>query len=977
LVSGRPERAVAELSRAAAMEPQRATLWSDLAAARLEQAAATADSFELVLALVAADRALERDAGLLPARHNRALALADLSLRAQAAAEWRSVLALEVDPAWRRQAEAYALELARGGQLRDWEADLQTVTACLRAHREVPQPLLRSAQQRLREHVEEVLLPRWAAAEQAGRLAEAEDALFLARAASGLLAARGERMAADTIAEIDRLQAAGQGGLQGLAAGMVIYGNGLTLERQGKFSRAAPVFAAARSRFAGRGSPFARWAALQSAVCLYQVSDYRRAVSLLQRLLRDPALVRYPALEGRALWMLGLIEELLGRPTASIDHFATATKAFRAIGETANAARTSALEATDLATLGRQAEAWRRIHPALLDSLTLRPDARFRICELASLLAQEQNETATALWFQDEVVRTGQTVVAPELVIGALRGRAELLAAAGRDSAAAADLAQAQGYLDRVSDPATRLGIRGDLLLAAGELAASRAPREAIASLDAAIKVLRQTSYHFQLGRALYRRAVVENAIGRTDEAERDLVAAIKDLERQRESIASPEDRVSYLDRKREIFDTLIELQLDRGQDGAALGTSERARSRVLRDWVLAEVGGSLGEFQAAGAAAEAALDLRLGDLPANTAVVEYLVLPDRVVAWLLRRSQPMRRITVQIRQAMLEALVIDFRRALLGGREVEAGAAAERLFGLLVEPLAAVLVPGDRLVFVPDGILHTLPFAALRDPRRHRFLIEEYACSVAPSASVLIASYRRDRRLARGPRPPRALVAAAPGFDRARYPALVPLTASGTGPSVLRLFPGSLVLRGREATRKTFLRLGRDYEILDFGGHSLINVGHPLLSAMLFAPDSSDADDGVLSSSELLHCRFPRARLAVLASCETGVGKLSRTEGVENLARSFLASGVPVVVASLWPVDDQLTDAFFVEFYGALRRHFDVAGALQVAQVKSLLGRGGPAAQARVWGAFEAVGYGGVVAPPGTKAQSGDHPLQ
>ena len=963
LVSGRPDRAVAELSRAAALEPRRAALWSDLAAAHLEQAAAAADSFELVLALIAADRALERDAGLLPARHNRALALAALSLRAQAAAEWQSVLALERDPAWRRQAQAYALELARGIQPRDWEADLRTIMACLGAQRDVPQPLLRSARQRLREHVEEALLPRWAAAQQAGRQAEADDALLQARRVAGLLAARGERMAADTIAGIDRLQATDRRGLRGLAAAMVIYGNGLALERQGQFSRAVPVFAAAQRRLAGRGSPFARWAALQAAVCLYQVNDYRRAVSLLQGLLLQPTLGRYPALTGRALWMRGLIEELLGRPTASLDHFAAATKEFRASGETANAARTSALEATDLATLGRQAEAWRRIHPALLDSLALRPDARFKICELASLLAQEQDEPAAALWFQDEVVRSSRTAVAPELVIGALRGRAELLAATGRDGAAAADLSEAQGYLGRVSDPSTRLGIRGDLLLAAGELAASRAPREALASLDGAIELLRQTSYHFHLGRALFRRAMVEKDLGRADDAERDLVAAVGELERQRDSIASPEDRVSYLDRKREIFDALVELQLDRGQDGAALASSERARSRVLRDWVLAEAGGGPGALQAVGAAASAALDLRLDDLPADAAVIEYLVLPHRLVAWLLRRSQPVRSVTVQVRQASLEALVTDFRRALLDGRETEAGAAAEGLFGLLVDPLAAELAPGERLVFVPDGILHTLPFAALRDPRRHRFLVEDHACSVAPSASLLIASYRRDHRLAGGPGP-RALIAAAPGFDRARYPALAPLAAGKTGPFVVRLFPDSRVLSGSAATRQRFVRLGRDYEILDFGGHSLINVDHPLQSAMLFAPDAGDADDGVLSSAEVLRCRFPRARLVVLASCETGAGKVSRTEGVENLARSFLATGVPAVVASLWPVDDPLTDAFFVEFYGALRRHFDVTGALQAAQVKSLLGRGEPAAKARVWAAFEAVGYGGAAAP-------------
>jgi CHAT domain-containing protein len=94
-----------------------------------------------------------------------------------------------------------------------------------------------------------------------------------------------------------------------------------------------------------------------------------------------------------------------------------------------------------------------------------------------------------------------------------------------------------------------------------------------------------------------------------------------------------------------------------------------------------------------------------------------------------------------------------------------------------------------------------------------------------------------------------------------------------------------------------------------------------------------------------------------VLASCATAAGKISRTEGVENLARPFLAAGVPVVVASLWDVKDNVTGEFFSRFYRNLRKGWDVAGALQATQVDSIEHGSGLAASPRTWAAFEVIG--------------------
>jgi CHAT domain-containing protein len=61
-----------------------------------------------------------------------------------------------------------------------------------------------------------------------------------------------------------------------------------------------------------------------------------------------------------------------------------------------------------------------------------------------------------------------------------------------------------------------------------------------------------------------------------------------------------------------------------------------------------------------------------------------------------------------------------------------QARALSRRLLGPALESLA-----GRRLLIVPHGVLHYLPFAALRTAGDH-WLIEEYPLNTLPSASVL-----------------------------------------------------------------------------------------------------------------------------------------------------------------------------------------------------------------------------------------------
>ena len=120
-----------------------------------------------------------------------------------------------------------------------------------------------------------------------------------------------------------------------------------------------------------------------------------------------------------------------------------------------------------------------------------------------------------------------------------------------------------------------------------------------------------------------------------------------------------------------------------------------------------------------------------------------------------------------------------------------------------------------------------------------------------------------------------------------------------------------------------------QNYKILHFATHGFVNENNPELSGILFAQDTSktlqglqnlirsnlEQNEGILYQSEIYNLNF-NADLVVLSACETGLGKITKGEGVIGLTRALLYAGSKNIIVSLWSVNDKSTSKLMIDFY-------------------------------------------------------------
>lgn len=391
--------------------------------------------------------------------------------------------------------------------------------------------------------------------------------------------------------------------------------------------------------------------------------------------------------------------------------------------------------------------------------------------------------------------------------------------------------------------------------------------------------------------------------------------------------------------------------------------------------------------------------------LSADTAMVEYFIGDYALYIFVLTQSE-LNVVQIPLDED-LEKQVNTYYDAIKKIEERPYLELSWKLYGWLMEPVMKMIAGKQKIIIIPDGPLYYVPFETLNTGRgsgssdlsRLDYLIKHFAFSYHYSANLWLYGMRRSEP---GLAQEKTFIGFAPVFgsdNREGYilvndpstPShdnLLTMREAERGPGAISRLPATeeevrsiiqLFKQERkkatgyfhkQATEYNFKTAGlQGYNLIHVATHSLKDEGQSQLSGLMFSmpeqksgnapsPGQSapvyESEDGVLYSGEIYNMDLD-ANLVVLSSCESGVGKLIKGEGMMALNRGFFYSGIRNIIFSLWKVEDRSTSKLMIAFYRNVLKGQSYSIALRNAKLEMINDRF--TAFPKYWSGFVLVG--------------------
>jgi CHAT domain-containing protein len=280
-------------------------------------------------------------------------------------------------------------------------------------------------------------------------------------------------------------------------------------------------------------------------------------------------------------------------------------------------------------------------------------------------------------------------------------------------------------------------------------------------------------------------------------------------------------------------------------------------------------------------------------------------------------------------------------------------------LYSLLIKPVEDLL--GKEICIIPDKALNRLPFASLISPTTGKHLIEDHVILMSPSANLFIVASDRARQK-EAVQTERLLSVGNPWFDRAAFINLKDLPWAATQASAISAFYRSAEVFLEGTAKESSVRKAIERsDVAHFATHYVPDERSPMLSVLPLAGEGKPASresDGVLQTFELYHLNLSRLRLVVLSACQTGIERYYKGEGAIGLARAFQAAGIPLVVASSWPVESYPTKELMIVFHKHRKSGgLSTAQALRQAQLDMIRSGSPELRNPYNWAAYTVIG--------------------
>ncbi len=307
------------------------------------------------------------------------------------------------------------------------------------------------------------------------------------------------------------------------------------------------------------------------------------------------------------------------------------------------------------------------------------------------------------------------------------------------------------------------------------------------------------------------------------------------------------------------------------------------------------------------------------------------------------------------------------------------------------------------NLIIVQDGVMATVPFEVLLteevqtnnvDYSTLPYLIRDYSISYTFSANLLYKTFRNEKLL-RDKAPNDGMVIAPVTFENAltalksakeksykdantaknlrkgvSMPAseIVPLPGTESEVATIdTLFNQNDKVASeymRESARESLAKSGEmdNYNYIHIASHGFVDQEEPEFSGIFLKPDLNE--DGILFAGEVYNINL-NSELVTLSACETGLGKISKGEGIIGLTRALIYAGAKNITVSLWKVSDTSTQQLMIDYYSEFlplsipedqKQSLNYAPALKAAKMK-MIEQGGEFAHPYYWSPFVLIG--------------------
>jgi len=364
--------------------------------------------------------------------------------------------------------------------------------------------------------------------------------------------------------------------------------------------------------------------------------------------------------------------------------------------------------------------------------------------------------------------------------------------------------------------------------------------------------------------------------------------------------------------------------------------------------------------------------------LSPDTYLIEYLVGDEYTFVWIVGKNS-LKYEKLALTHDSLHTMIDSLRQPF---RDVKTGRIRDlalvtfdlklshNLYEQIFQPIEKYVPEGSHIIIVPDDVLYYLPFEALvteiEDKRTDtrtvharfenaQYLIEKYSISYSPSASILDPELAKSK--AKRGYEGKLLAFGNPDFgkytgegtialsDTVSEITQLHLSSALRGPltplnqserevdKVAKIFKPALVYKRKEAKEEHLKKKSVSFPYIHISTHGFIEEKQPLYSSIIMAQDEDPSEDGFLQTYEIFNLDLD-ADLVTLSACETGLGQLSRGEGLIGLTRAFLYAGASSLLVSLWSVDES-TSMMMEYFYKNIKKGHTKAEALRQAKLK------------------------------------------